>query len=495
MTKAGDPTLREQHGHAVVVTGRLQACVGTGLLLAVLAFGAAGPALAAERDAPRVAVSTDIGGSDPDDFQSMVHLLLYADALDIEGLVSSPWGAGRKADILAVIDAYARDYGNLSATAPGYPAPDALREITRQGATEGAPFAGYSAPTDGSRWLVEVARRDDPRPLHVLVWGGIEDLAQALHDAPDILPRLRVYFIGGPNKKWSAHAYQYIADHHPRLSIIESNSTYRGWFVGGNQSGEWGNRGFVERHVVGQGALGEFFAGLLEGTIKMGDTPSVAWLLHGNPSDPAQPGWGGSFVRAWARPHAVFHGVTTRADAIEQFGIAEFVFRAPGGTAGAAARLVIDNQSLAGTPDDEGNLRFRFSPKDARVYEYRIESAQPALDGLAGAITATPLPADAAADPDAGRPDWWTDDPDPSLAEDGHYGARTVSRWREDFLKDFAERLGRTRATAAPPAGGWSEAVLHRPAGWYATAEARSLADAVATWQSAEGGWPKNVDL
>ena len=32
---------------------------------------------AAER--PRVVVSTDIGGTDPDDFQSMVHLLLYAD--------------------------------------------------------------------------------------------------------------------------------------------------------------------------------------------------------------------------------------------------------------------------------------------------------------------------------------------------------------------------------------------------------------------------------
>ena len=35
---------------------------------------------------PRVLVSTDIGGTDPDDFQSMVHLLLYADVLDLEGL-------------------------------------------------------------------------------------------------------------------------------------------------------------------------------------------------------------------------------------------------------------------------------------------------------------------------------------------------------------------------------------------------------------------------
>lgn len=43
------------------------------------------------------------------------------------------------------------------------------------------------------------------------MWGGVEDLAQALHDAPEIKSKLRVYFIGGPNKKWSARAYDYIA--------------------------------------------------------------------------------------------------------------------------------------------------------------------------------------------------------------------------------------------------------------------------------------------
>ena len=31
---------------------------------------------------PRVIVSTDIGGGDPDDFQSMVHYLVYADRFD-----------------------------------------------------------------------------------------------------------------------------------------------------------------------------------------------------------------------------------------------------------------------------------------------------------------------------------------------------------------------------------------------------------------------------
>ena len=66
----------------------------------------------------RVIVTTDIGGSDPDDFQSMVHYLLYSDLFDTEGLISSPtWGTGRASYILEVIDAYEKDYPKLFALA------------------------------------------------------------------------------------------------------------------------------------------------------------------------------------------------------------------------------------------------------------------------------------------------------------------------------------------------------------------------------------------
>lgn len=70
-----------------------------------------GGALAGHRH--RVIVSTDIGGTDPDDYQSMVHLLVYADLFDIEGLISSPYGPGRKEHILDVIDCYERDFAYL----------------------------------------------------------------------------------------------------------------------------------------------------------------------------------------------------------------------------------------------------------------------------------------------------------------------------------------------------------------------------------------------
>jgi len=164
---------------------------------------------------PRVLVSTDIGGTDPDDFQSMVHLLLYADVLELEGLVSSPFGPGRARHILEVIAEYEKDYPALRGHSALYPKPAFLRGITKEGALESPGPAGVGKPTEGSQWIVRCARKRDARPLYVLVWGGIEDLAQALHDAPEILPKLRVYFIGGPNKMWSVDAYDYVERRHP----------------------------------------------------------------------------------------------------------------------------------------------------------------------------------------------------------------------------------------------------------------------------------------
>jgi hypothetical protein len=289
------------------------------VLLLVVFFSGRGelfPATGADLPRHRVVVTSDIGGTDPDDYQSMAHLLLYADTLEIEGLISSPFEREGKDKILEVIDAYARDFPNLHTWSAAYPEPGALRALTKQGGVRPAPYSGLRGTTEGSEWIVRCARRDDPRPLHVLVWGALEELAQALHDAPDILPRLRVYYIGGPNKKWGPDAYQYLVDHFPPLWIIEANSTYRGYFLGGNQSGEWGTREFVTRHIAGHGAIGDYFAQHLGGTIKMGDTPSVNWLLHGDPEDPASPGWGGSFVRAWDRPRASFDRVTTAADRV-----------------------------------------------------------------------------------------------------------------------------------------------------------------------------------
>ena len=108
------------------------------------------PMIAQAGPRPRVIVSTDIGGTDPDDFQSMVHFLVYADMFDVEGLISSPYGPGRREHILEVIDRYAVDYGNLKTYSDRYPPPEELRRITREGALDSAPGSGVGRPTEGS---------------------------------------------------------------------------------------------------------------------------------------------------------------------------------------------------------------------------------------------------------------------------------------------------------------------------------------------------------
>ena len=142
---------------------------------------------------PRVLISTDIGGTDPDDNQSLAHLLMYSEMFDLEGLVSSPsFGDGSTSEIYRMIDVYEKDLLKLKQHVQGLMEPEALRKLVKQGRTDELPPCGYGEPTEGSEWIVKQARKHYPRPLYVLVWGCLEDVAQALHDAPDIAPKSRV---------------------------------------------------------------------------------------------------------------------------------------------------------------------------------------------------------------------------------------------------------------------------------------------------------------
>lgn len=245
---------------------------------------------------PRVIVSTDIGGSDPDDFQSMVHYLVYADRFETEGLVSSPPHKGRATHLHEAIDAYAKDYPNLRTWSDAYPTPDALRAVVKQGAVEAQTGTKPDAPSPGAQHIVDCALRDDPRPLYILVWGAITDVAQAVQADPAIKQKIRIYSIGSWNTHMDKKARAWLYAHHPDLWWIESDTTFRGMYMGGEQGGEWGNRSFPEKHIQGHGHLGALFMAK-KADIKMGDTPSVLYLLHGDPSNPQAEHWGGAYVR------------------------------------------------------------------------------------------------------------------------------------------------------------------------------------------------------
>jgi len=116
--------------------------------------------------------------------------------------------------------------------------------------------------------------------------------------------------------------------------------------------------------------------------------------------------------------------------------------------------MIVDGRIPAAATRDGQVLRFRFSPRDAKVWPYVIRSTFPALDGQSGSFTAALPSIERTARPSSRQLHWWIDDPDPAAAEGVHAGARSVNRWREEFLRDFAQRLRRT----LPPANERDEA-------------------------------------
>ena len=111
----------------------------------------------------------------------------------------------------------------------------------------------------------------------------------------------------------------------------------------------------------------------------------------------------------------------------------------------------MDKQNYPGFADEVGAWHFILSPKEGKTWSYTIKSTLPALDGQMGGFTTYWLTPDLASQPSARYPNWWTDNPDPVLAEGNFAGAKTVSQWREEFLSDFAKRMNRA-ARPAPSA-------------------------------------------
>ena len=401
--------------------------------------------LAQQQPKPRIIVSTDIGGTDPDDNQSMIHLMMYSDLFQIEGLISSPFGKGRKKDLLNMIDLYEKDFSKLKKQNRKLSSPDALRAVCKQGELDSAPYSGFRKTTEGSDWIIKCAKKNAKQPLWVLVWGGLEDLAQALHDSPEIESKIRVYWIGGPNKKWSINAYSYIAENHPNLWMIESNATYRGWFMEDeNAPKNMSGSGFYENFIRGQGEMGADFVNYYKGHIKMGDTPSLAYLMKGNSNDPTGESWGGTYKPIAYSSRHIFERNTTKLDSFPAYGVVEWRFKGQNRSIPAdlaCFTLEIQKQEWPGFYLGNGMYCVRYSSKKPEISSYIIHSKIKELDGQKGEYSSTaPWPGKPNKDDYKLGKNWYGDLPNPVYFLDGQQGAKTLSKHRKAYLSDWAKR-------------------------------------------------------
>lgn len=283
----------------------------TARLVLALAVLAGAPA-SAPASAPRLFVLTDIGG-DTDDQQSMVRLLLHADALEIEGLcATSRMGHGhdtRPELLRELLGAYREVLPNLRLHSPSFPSADGLLALVRTGRGEARPVGeGLDSPCSDA--LVAALERDDTRPLWVAVWGGSRELAQALdrlrREGPEarrrsLVSRLRVHVIGDQD----GHRSRLLREE-GELFVVASGlasredlklveiSAYRGQYTTGDLAAQ--GREWIRANVrSGHGPLGGLYP--LDGHgvpgMKEGDTPSFLGLVPNGLNVPERPDWGG----------------------------------------------------------------------------------------------------------------------------------------------------------------------------------------------------------
>ena len=242
----------------------------------------------------RLIVTTDIGGTDPDDEQSMVHLMVSANDIDIEAIICGlTWLEGKLGTgvVNSIIDAYDEDYPNLIIHDADYPTPAYLRSITKPGQPI-SKMAGVGEGKDspGSELIISAIDNDDPRPVWLNAWGGANTIAQALwkvkntrssEEVDKFINKIRIYDILGQDD-----AGAWIAKTFPDLIYIRNKEIY-GW----GPSDEW-----VKENVQSKGALGTKYPNRIWAT--EGDSPAFMHLMAkglNNPDKIDSGGWGGRF--------------------------------------------------------------------------------------------------------------------------------------------------------------------------------------------------------
>ena len=293
------------------------------------------PAESPAEKKPRLVVLTDIapGNIEPDDMESMVRLMAYADQVEIEGLITTigwncdPYPKEWADSLWRVIDAYEHDLPNLmkrsrqttfrsmeeesgSQTIGYWPSAAYLRSRVAMGSTRaGIGVIGAGNRSAGSDLIIRLVDEADERPLWIASWGGANTLAQAIWQVQQertpeqvkaFLNKLRVYTITDQdmvyamrmNRAYSSHQWMR-RDFADDLLFIWDESA---WLT----QCELGSKNWQQyaQMIQGKGQLGQAYPTYKWGV--EGDTPSWLYILPNglhDSNDSRQIGWAGCFRR------------------------------------------------------------------------------------------------------------------------------------------------------------------------------------------------------
>lgn len=244
----------------------------------------------------RLIVATDLGGADPDDVQSLIHLLVCSDVIDIEGIISSSswidcpdWTA----NINKVIDDYAVVLPRLKKHSDGFPDAGYLKSVVKRGqAVSNMSGVGAGKDSPGSELIISaVDKQGDDRPVWLAAWSGMNTVAQAIwkvHDSrsPEefkkFAAKIRIYDVLGQDD-----AGAWIAKNFPEILYIRNTQVY-----GCGPSDEWIRENVQSRKPFGATYPDRKWAA-------EGDTPSFLYVYANGlnvPDSVSYGGWGGRFM-------------------------------------------------------------------------------------------------------------------------------------------------------------------------------------------------------
>lgn len=284
---------------------------------------------------PRLVVCTDIAPADvePDDMESMVRLMSYADLFEIEALITSvgwncdPYPKEWAQYLQRVIEAYREDVPKLMKRSGqttflpnseeekcqfiGYwPSADYIKSRAVMGSERGGiKVIGEGNDSPGSELLIRLADEDDPRPIYVAAWGGANTLAQAIwrvkqtrsaEELKRFVRKFRLYTITDQDMQYNMRMDRAYSSHmwlrqefKDDLQFIWDEGTWQ-------EQCELGKRNWQlhKDSIQGKGALGKEYPDYKWGV--EGDTPSFLYVMPNglnDPEDPHQAGWAGYHER------------------------------------------------------------------------------------------------------------------------------------------------------------------------------------------------------
>ena len=292
----------------------------------------------------RLIIETDAGG-DPDDEQSLVRFLLYANEWDIEGIIANrpltrrpenknPQDTGLGI-VRRLLDAYGQCRPNLVQHDARYPTKEFLWQRT---------VAGYNDTSDAVNLIVAAVDRDDPRPLWYSDWGT--DNGAATNNLKRALDRVRRE--RGPESyakfksKLRLASADKFGEHTTTVTLpfaiwvntfeppLEGKRWYHRFSALTAQAG-----GFdLKRDVLtGHGPLGELYPTNTTHWAKEGDTMTFLYLVPTGMNDPNEPLWGSWAGRYgpnenfpgkryyWANQTDVWNGATNRDNTLARWAV------------------------------------------------------------------------------------------------------------------------------------------------------------------------------